>query len=118
MDKLTAYKATAQQRHISEQEQLYQRRQRAWEVARRAATILKEQFGASRVVLFGSLVHEELFTQWSDVDIAAWGIAPANTFKAVAAFIGFDEEIEVSLVDVSMCKPALFATIEREGIEL
>jgi hypothetical protein len=26
--------------------------------------------------VFGSLVHEEWFTRWSDVDIAAWDINP------------------------------------------
>jgi predicted nucleotidyltransferase len=118
MDKLTAYKVAAQHKHTSEGEQLTRRRQQAWDVARRAAAVLKEEFEATRVVLFGSLVHEELFTPWSDVDIAAWGLAPTITFKAVAALIGFDEEIEINLVDTSMCKPTLLATIEREGIEL
>ncbi|WP_412709816.1 hypothetical protein [Atrimonas thermophila] len=35
-------------------------------------------------MLFGSLVHEECFTLWSDVDLAVWGLRPEDTFKAMA----------------------------------
>jgi len=34
------------------------RRQRAWETARAAAGLLKRDYGATRVIAFGSLVHE------------------------------------------------------------
>lgn len=70
------------------------------------------------MALFGSLLHEDMFNQWSDVDIAAWGIAPTDTFKAAAALLDFDGDIEVNLVDVGMCRPALLALIEWEGVEL
>jgi hypothetical protein len=44
-----------------------ERWQRAWEVARRAADLLRERFGATRVVAFGSLAHRGWFTSWSDL---------------------------------------------------
>ena len=116
--KLAAYKATTHQRQELERQQLAHRCQQALEVARCAATLLKERFGASRVVLFGSVVREDLFTRWSDVDIAAWGIPPGDTFKAVAALMGLDEEIEINLMDIGTCRPAVLASIERDGIEL
>jgi predicted nucleotidyltransferase len=87
----------------------------AWEVARRAATLLASRFGATRVVVFGSLTRPHAFTPWSDVDIAAWGLKPRDTFAAVAALLGFDADIEVNLVDVGACSPEVLAAIEREG---
>jgi hypothetical protein len=67
---------------------------------------------------FGLLVHEGWFTPWSDVDIAAWGIQPEDTFRAIGVVMDVSREIEVNLVDVGACSPSLRATIEREGVEL
>lgn len=39
-------------------------------------TLLREQFGTMRVVVFGSLTRCEFYTRWSDIDLAAWGIPP------------------------------------------
>jgi len=50
--------------------------------AKEAARMLKEKYGATRVVLFGSLAHQAWFDEHTDVDIAvvdadeywkAWG---------------------------------------------
>lgn len=68
----------ARARRQSEQE-LKGHWQRAWEVAHEAAQVLRDRFGAYRIVVFGSLAHESWFTRWSDVDLAAWGI-PADQF--------------------------------------
>lgn len=51
----------AVERHSQDRE-LSLRRDRAWEVARKAAIILKERFGATRVLVFGSLAHRAWFT--------------------------------------------------------
>ncbi len=117
-EEMAIYRATARRRWEREQRELVQRRERAWELARRAATLLKEQFGATRVVVFGSLVHEDCFTLWSDVDIAAWGIAPEDTFRAIGAVMDVGGDIEVNLVDMGACRPSLRAVIEQEGVEL
>jgi len=87
-------------------------------VAQRAAQVLREHFGATRVVLFGSCLREEWFTPWSDVDLAAWGIRAADTFRAMGVVRGLDPTIEVNVIDVTACSPALRATIEAEGQEL
>ncbi len=70
----------------------------------------------SRVVVFGSLTHDYGFTRWSDVDIAAWGILPQDTFRAIGAIMDLDDEIAINLVDVNTAQPTLLATIERDGI--
>lgn len=62
-----------------------ERRARALELARRAARLLRERFGVEQVVAFGSLVHIEWFSRWSDIDLAAWNIPADQFFRAVAA---------------------------------
>lgn len=96
--------------------------QARWEQARRlageAARRLREEFAARRIVLFGSAVRPSSFTLWSDVDLAAWGIAPERFYAAVAAVTSLSTEIGVDLVDPDQCPPVLRAVIEREGVEL
>lgn len=111
-DELAEYSAALERRA-----ELAQRRERAWALARAAAALLKEQSGASRIVLFGSLAQDR-FTWWSDVDIAAWELSLGDTFKAVAAVLFLDGDIEVNLVDAGACRPSLLACIKAEGIEL
>ncbi len=117
-EKLAVYRATAQRRREQEQPELYRRQKQAWVAARRAARLLKEQFKATRVVVFGSLARESGFTRWSDVDIAAWGIAPEDTFRAIGAVMDLDTEIPVNLVDVNTCRTSLLKAVEQDGVDL
>lgn len=96
------------------------RRALAWEVARAAAGMLKRQFGATRVVAFGSLARKSQFTPWSDVDIAAWEIPGEEYYIAVGALmdLGFEFGIKVDLVDAINCSADFLKDIEQEGIEL
>lgn len=117
-EEMAVYRAAARRRQEQEQQELARLQERAWQAARRAAKLLKEQFGAMRVVVFGSLVHRNCFTRWSDVDIAAWGIRPEDTFRAIGAVMDIDAEPKVNLVDVGACRSLLLSTIEQEGVEL
>ena len=83
-----------------------------------AARVLKQEFGVARVVLFGSLARNSGFTRWSDVDIAAWGIDPKDTFRAIGVIMDLDAEVPVNLVDVKTASPSLLEAIEKDGIEL
>jgi predicted nucleotidyltransferase len=115
---LAAYRAAARRRWEQEQHERARRRKRAWEVARQAAQLLKKEFGATRVAVFGSLARTDSFTRWSDVDLAAWGLRPEDTFRAMGAVMDLDKKIKVNLVDIEVCRPSVRAAIEREGIEL
>lgn len=117
-DTIARYRETAQKRRIQEREEIALRRQHAWAAAKSAAKLLKEKFKASRVVVFGSLAREIDFTRWSDVDIAAWGIAPEDTFRAMGAVMDLGSDIAVNLVDINTCRSSLLASIERDGVEL
>ena len=94
------------------------RRKLAWDLARSAAVLLHSQFGAYKVVVFGSLVHDRPFTRWSDIDLAAWGIPAERFYEAVAAVTAMSRLFKVDLVDVETCRSKLRDMIEREGREL
>ena len=55
---LEQYKATARTRQANKDKANKQRFLRAWEIARTAAELLKNKYRVSKVVVFGSLVHE------------------------------------------------------------
>ena len=113
---MAVYRATARRRQQAEQEALAAREQRAWELARQAADALRQQFAVSKVVVFGSLVHPGSFTPWSDVDIAAWGLQPHETFRAIGVAMDISAEIPINLVDMGACRASIREVIEREGI--
>ncbi|MEW5720511.1 MAG: nucleotidyltransferase domain-containing protein [Chloroflexota bacterium] len=93
-------------------------RARAWEQARQAARVLREQFGATRVVVFGSLAHNLWYSERSDIDIAVWGIAPEDFFQAVADVNTVGVKFEINLVDPTTARPFILEAIQHEGIDL
>lgn len=117
-EQMERYKRTARARQRKEDQHREGLRKRAWELARQAAALLKEEYGVQRVVVFGSLTHSGRFTQWSDVDLAAWGLTADNWLRAIGAVREMSDEIELNLVDVPCCSPELLAVIEREGMPL
>jgi predicted nucleotidyltransferase len=117
-DELAALREAARRRSRAEARAVAARETRAWALARAAAAVLREQFAVHRVVVFGSLIHPGCFTAWSDVDIAAWGLRPEDTFRAVGVVMDLDTEIAVNLVDVATCKASILRAIEAEGVPL
>jgi uncharacterized protein len=57
----------------------------AWADLERIATLLTVEFGATQIIVFGSLVHNDRFDAESDIDIAVKGIPPHEYFTAMAA---------------------------------
>ena len=102
----------------SSEAQTEKRQQQAWLVARQAAQLLRREFGASKVVVFGSLARGGRFGPWSDIDLAAWDIPADRFYRAVAAVTGLSFDFKVDLLELETCKPALRHVVEREGIEL
>jgi predicted nucleotidyltransferase len=117
-DEIAIYRATALRQREMRLMAVAERRERALQLAQEAAKLLRERFGATRVVLFGSLLRPYSFTKWSDVDIAAWGIDPNETFTAIYDLFCLDPEIEINLVDVNCCKRHIMADIERNSRDL
>jgi uncharacterized protein len=115
---LQQYRQTAHRRQSSRGALVKERMDAGWRAARKAAKLLRDEYHATRVVVFGSLLSESRFTPWSDVDIAVWGLPPEQTFRAIGAVMDLDSSIEINLVDVNTCSPGLVQSIEREGKEL
>lgn len=101
-----------------ENPEVEKRWQEAQRVAQEAARILREEFEANEVILFGSLTERAWFTPWSDIDLAARGIPGNRYFEAVATVTALSAEINVDLVDIEFCPRALRVEIERTGIEI
>jgi predicted nucleotidyltransferase len=80
--------------------------------------LLRQQFGATRVVAFGSVIHRSWFTPWSDIDLVAWNVPTNEFYRAVAVVTGLSPEFEIDLLDPDTCPPALRQRVEQEGIEL
>jgi predicted nucleotidyltransferase len=115
---MAVYRATAQRRWEEAQRELARRQERAWQVARRAVALLKEQFGATQVIAFGSLVHGYWFSSASDIDLAVWGLRADDYFVAVAKLQDISPEFRIDLIAMERCRPALRETIMREGERL
>lgn len=91
------------------------RRRRAMIAAHKAAKLLKNEFGASEVILFGSLARRGSFSLYSDIDLAVRGIAPEKFFAASAAIERVDVNFQIDLVDLETCPAALLQKIEKDG---
>jgi predicted nucleotidyltransferase len=91
-----------------------------WDIARRAARLLREQYGAARVVVFGSLVHRDWFTPWSDIDIAVSGVPAGKFYRAIGAAydIGAEAGFKVDVIDPAECSPEMLQSVLTEGMEL
>ncbi len=79
--------------------------------------MLRTQFGARRVAVFGSLSRGP-FGLRSDVDLAVWGVAERDFLRAVAAVTALDGDICVDLVAAEQAPPALRQYLDLEGVEI
>jgi len=91
---------------------------RAWSRTRLVAQAMRERFGATKVVVSGSLVNRDRFSPFSDIDLAVRGIPAVLYYRAVAAALDTAADVEIDVVDADSCGPALREVIEREGIEV
>jgi uncharacterized protein len=115
---IDTYRQTARRHRADVENKRKQRLEHSWEVARKAAELLRERFAAHRVAVFGSLIHEERFHIRSDVDLAAWGLNERDYLRAVAAVTGLDHEISFNLIAVEEAPESLRTLIEAEGASL
>ena len=79
------------------------------------AELLKSRFGASRVILFGSLVGQGPWHDRSDIDLAVEGLSPADYFRALSTcWELLPQGINLDLVPLEDAHPALRARILGE----
>lgn len=117
-EKMAVYKRSARAREAADQQAQQQRRERAWVLARQAAYLLKDQFGAKRVVAFGSLAHGAWFSARSDIDLMAEGLAPQIFWRAWCALDQLARDFDIELIASEEAAPKLLEVVAREGVEL
>lgn len=117
-DTLAVYRQTAKTRQLAQRAAIEARRQRAWQVARRAADLLRHDYGITQIVAFGSITNEKLFHIHSDIDLAVWGLDERAYFRAVGVLQGLDPEFGLDLIRFEDAKPYIQAEILKEGVNL
>lgn len=114
---MAVYRTAARQKEVQEQQARNLRLQQARQIAKQAADILKEKFGAKQVVLFGSLA-QDMFHQRSDIDLAVEGIDSKQFWQAWNTLDTLGPEFEIDLVAMETVSPKLRQQIEQEGVNL
>ncbi|MGB9777646.1 MAG: nucleotidyltransferase family protein [Anaerolineae bacterium] len=91
------------------------RREEALRAAEACATLLRERFGARRVVLFGSLAGDLPEHDFSDIDLAVEGLPPEDFFRAYSACWNLmPPGLMLDLVPLESASPELRARILGE----
>lgn len=119
-EEMDIYREGAKKRLRLKRKQIAERRQVAGKVAREAANLLRERYHVTRVVKFGSILNDQIFTEHSDIDPAAWGLLPHQSLAAMGDLWDLDlsRGIPIQLVDVSSCNQDLLLAIHREGVDV
>ncbi|MFQ5398110.1 MAG: nucleotidyltransferase family protein [Anaerolineae bacterium] len=117
-EKMAEYREGARRREAARQAQLDARFEQAWVVARQCAQILRDQFGAEKVVVFGSLTDRSRFHERSDIDLVAWDIPEADYLKALGEVMDVSPEFLVDLVRVEEAYDHIRKTVESQGVAI
>lgn len=104
------------QRTANQAEQQTQAMDQAWREVRQMAQCLRKEFGAQRILVFGSLVRGR-FTPESDIDLAADHIPPARYFEAVARANDFSQRW-VDLKPLEALTPHFRDRVLATGVEV
>jgi uncharacterized protein len=116
---MQSYILTARAKEQANNKALEHRRSQAMVVAQDAAELLRSEFGATRIVLFGSVLSDpgdRSFHLDSDIDLAVWGIGDLLYFKAVGKLQGLSE-FAIDLVEPEDA-PAYVLEAIAKGLEL
>lgn len=108
---LQRYIASAQARERDRLATLEQRRQQGLNLAKQAASLLKKEFGATQVILFGSLLNTT-FHEASDIDLAVAGLPEKRYFQAVGHLLSLGD-FDFDLVEIQHVRPEMVKAISQ-----
>jgi uncharacterized protein len=117
-DQMAIYRTSAERRQQQKRDRLQQRQKLGLTIAQQASELLKRDFQAEKVVLFGSMRLLDRIHERSDVDLAVWGLNPQDYFQAVGQLLALHPNISVDLVEVETAPPRLRHEIETTGVIL
>jgi predicted nucleotidyltransferase len=101
---------------MSEFQELSMNRQKDGALAaERCAHLLKQQFGAKEVYIFGSVAEGRNWHSRSDIDLAVEGLAPASYISALCAcYELLPAGMELDLITLETAPPALVRKAKME----
>ena len=88
------------------------------EIARAAAKYLKDEYGATRVLLFGSLARGDYDPRYSDIDIYFEGVPRAKVDEAAGMAMWHFPKHDIEFCADARCSEDLLKTIHETGIPL
>jgi predicted nucleotidyltransferase len=113
---LSEYVTAWRERLAKQESHKRQRALRLRQVAQDCAHRLVQEFGVSKVYLFGSLVEERLVHDRSDIDLAVEGLEGKLYWKALSALWALlPEGVELDLVRLERAWPSLAERVRTEG---
>ncbi|ETR65540.1 MAG: DNA polymerase beta domain-containing protein [Candidatus Magnetoglobus multicellularis str. Araruama] len=80
--------------------------------------VLKKDFGATRVFVFGSLLDRSRYTNDSDIDIAVEGIAHADYWKAWRVVENYLTDQCVDFIDINDLDEVFRNSIIHQGLSV
>lgn len=114
-----AYLPHIRQHWLDEQAGWERRRELAWEKARETAVLLRQQYAATQIIAFGSLIQPAtVYDDHSDIDLAVSGIASDCFFRAYAAATAVCSPFSLDLIDLEACPFSMRQSILAKGIKL
>lgn len=90
----------------------------AMDKARNVATLLKEKYGAKRVILFGSIVKSDYLHERSDIDLLVEGIKSEDFLRAGADAWRVTDPFDVDIIPAGIAHKNILKKALKEGIEL
>lgn len=118
VQKMSLYRQSAKKRAARKAHGLKLRHQWALSIAKQAAEILKGEFQAQKVVVFGSMVDWQNTHANSDLDLAVWGMSEDVLYSAVGKLLTLDSRLKIDLVIAEVISPSFLDEIERSHLEL
>ena len=93
-------------------------RSKAIEKAKKVAILLREKYGAKRVILFGSIVKSSYLHKRTDIDLLVEGIKSNDFLRAGADAWTISSPFDVDIVPVERADQYLLSRALEEGVEL
>ncbi len=92
--------------------------EQVWQVVYEIATLLYEEFGATKVAVFGSLTEPIGFTKSSDIDIAVWGLSDNTHSKAIDKVIDRNSGFKIDIINFDTTKGLFRERIQQQAIPI
>ncbi len=103
---------------VREKKKISKLRSSAMDSAKRVADYLKENYGVSRVVLFGSLVRKRYLHERTDIDLLVEGLKKEALLRSGFEASNIAKPFNVDLIPSSIADPSIIIIVNEEGIVL